>query len=410
MTLNDVGLFYGRNPDGSPDRGALLFEGGQFENAHLTGGASANRFYVNWSHTATVEGLGGNDSFFLNAFTGTGTFQGGEGDDSFVLLATSTASLDGAGVNTLVDGGPGRDTIAATGDVNFVAGDHQLERFLPRTRTTPRTSVINTFDSIESVTLTGGAHANLLDAGQFSGTCTLIGDAGVDNLIASKGGGKLYGYTMVELNAALTAGDHGYTRDNYFLSDGTADAATDTIYATARPGNIVSFRYYQSPTHSGVTYALQDTPDGAGQLVSHAGAPSLHVALGFGRLSVLEGSSAADKLTGNKLPNILSGLGGNDLLVSIGVDVLLGGAGHDSFQGFTPYRFQDLGYTLPNITGIAAIPPVAVNATVISALAHGSATHTSAVAPEPAALPFAIAAPRAEFTWLDPIASIIAAA
>jgi Ca2+-binding RTX toxin-like protein len=390
MSLQDGQLLYSGNDAAHTYAGYFTYPHGQIQTAHLTGGAGDNVFHVAWPYSATVDGLGGNDTFYLNGFTGAGTVNGGEGNDLFILQATSARTLDGAAAAVLVDGGAGQDTVFASGDVDYTLTDTALVRALPKTRGHAQESVANTFSSIEAATLNGGVSANLLNAAQFTGTATLIGDGGIDNLIASRGGGALYGYTT----ALEPAGDNTYTRDNYYLSDGTLDGVVDTIYATNRLGNLVSFRYYRGNTEAGVHFTMPDLANGREQLVTAKGAPDLRVALGFGRVNLLEGSQYADQLYGNKLANIISGLGGDDLLSGIGGDILAGGAGRDRFVGFTPYRYQDLTMSFAGAVVIPSLEPSAL---------HAASLHVSAIQPALAAIT------RDEFTWLNPVATIVAA-
>jgi hypothetical protein len=390
MSLQDGQLLYSGNDAAHTYAGYFTYPHGQIQTAHLTGGAGDNVFHVAWPYSATVDGLGGNDTFYLNGFTGAGTVNGGEGNDLFILQATSARTLDGAAAAVLVDGGAGQDTVFASGDVDYTLTDTALARALPKTRGHALEGITSTFSSIEAATLNGGVSPNVLNAAQFTGTATLIGDGGIDNLIASRGGGALYGYTT----ALEPAGDNTYTRDNYYLSDGTLDGVVDTIYATNRLGNLVSFRYYRGNTEAGVHFTMPDLANGREQLVTAKGAPDLRVALGFGRVNLLEGSQYADQLYGNKLANIISGLGGDDLLSGIGGDILAGGAGRDRFVGFTPYRYQDLTMSFAGAVVIPSLEPSAL---------HAASLHVSAIQPALAAIT------RDEFTWLNPVATIVAA-
>jgi hypothetical protein len=390
MTLQDGQLTYTGNDAAQSFQGSLTLLHGQIQQAHLTGGPGDNLFHVAWPYQATLDGLDGNDTFDLSAFTGHGSVNGGEGDDLFLLQATSRSPLDGTGSGVHLDGGAGHDTISAGGDFNFTLTDTALVRALPKTRAHGVESVTNAIASIEAATLSGGGSANVLNAGAFSGTATLIGGDGIDTLIASKGGGALYGYSV----APEPGGFHIDTRDNYYLSDGTVDGAVDTIYATSRLGNLVSFRYYHGGAGKGVHFILPDSANGHEQLVTAKGAPELHVALATGRVNLLEGSQYADQLTGNKLANIISGLGGDDLLSGTGGDILAGGAGHDRFVGFTPYRYQDLTFVFP---GAVVIPDF-----------HAAAKR--AAAGEAASDLARAIVSRPDFTWLNPVATIIATA
>jgi hypothetical protein len=284
----------------------------------------------------------------------------------------------------LVDGGAGRDAVSAAGDVNFTLTDTSLARALPKVPGHALASVTNSLASIEAATLDGGASANVLDARHFSGTATLIGEGGIDTLIASEGGGALCGYTLSPQGGV----DRTYTRDIYYLSDGTMDGAVDTIYATEHAGNIVSFRYYNAGPR-GVHFLLPDVANGHVQRVSADGAPALEVALATGSLNRLEGSRWADQLVGNTLPNTISGLGGDDLLVAVGRDNLVGGAGHNQSAYLSPATYELLSTAFLCATATSAIEPIA--------------------RAQASAIPWLMAAAPLGLEWLNPAAAIVAA-
>jgi hypothetical protein len=362
MVLSDSALAYQDNTAAHVGHGSISFTGSAVETALLTGGAGANRFQVNgWSHTATVQGLAGDDLFDLSGgFTGTGSFQGGDNNDTFILQSSTDIAFHGAGAGASIDGGAGTDTVTAGGNINFTLKDASLTRTIPKSGHTPASNLVNTLSSIEAATLDGGNRANLLDARQFHGTADLAGEGGIDNILAAEGGGNLYGFHLN--NVAPTAAEMRntllFTRDNFFLSDGTVAGANDAIFATTKLGNILSFRYYNGGSGTGINFVLPDVANGNQQTVSTGAAPAMTVSLSAGRVNTTEGSKFNDHLTGNELANILSGIAGDDVLSAKGADLLFGGPGRDIFTGFTPYRFQNLSYPIPNLGGPAALNPV----------------------------------------------------
>lgn len=104
---------------------------------------------------------------------------GGPGADSFTLTGwTGTGSINGAA---------GIDTIVWEADANFILTDTSL------TMTTGATSASMTLSSVERATLVGGQNDNSLDASNFSGRATLVGNEGNDTLIGGSGADILRG-------------------------------------------------------------------------------------------------------------------------------------------------------------------------------------------------------------------------
>ncbi len=359
--------------DNSPDHLTLVqmeFIGKAVEIAELTGGGSDNRFLVKaWTHSASLSGLGGNDYFDLaGGMSGPGTLLGGEGDDSFLIQSTDAVSVDGFTGDATLDGGNGADTIIARGNVNFILTDTDLTRTIAASKTTPAVVKIVPITGIEAAELTGGSRPNLLDAGLFSGIAKLVGRGGIDNLVAARKGGELIGFEETQPTAAqlkVRAFALFYTRDNYFMPDGTLDSVT-SLFASRKISNAISFRYVQSADPAvGVEYTLQSSSSANSQNAARAAGQQITVELveGTGAFDVLQGSSYADNLKGSSRTNILSGLGGNDSLTAVGTDYLYGGAGVDKLFGPTPFKFQANPFVLPVADGRSPIkvrPPYQV--------------------------------------------------
>lgn len=347
MDLADGSLSYTDNTNHTTDLGKLTFVGSALEAANLTGGAGANRFrFLGFGGTTTAHGAAGDDTFDLSGgFTGTGSFLG-EGDNDTFILQTVDATLTtrliaGAGGGATIDGGAGSDTLQAQANLDMALTDALFTRTIPKTKTTPAQSISNTISGLEHAILGGAASPNLLDARQFSGVADLSGEGGIDNLLASKGGGDLYGYhanaTVSDTKSKL------YTRDNFFASAGNT---TDLIHATKHAGNILSFRY----STSAIKYTMPNT---TGATVAVGG--GLNIELVEGTLNGVEGSIYGDHLTGNNLTDFLIGGKGNDVLRAVGFDYLYGGPGRDTLLGTTPFKYQDLNYPIPNSTGVTAV-------------------------------------------------------
>jgi Ca2+-binding RTX toxin-like protein len=154
---------------------------------------------------AEVFGNGLPNDIDVSGFTGSGgvnMFTAG-GDD---LLTTS-----GGPGNDTIDGGDGTDRLAAFGDFDFKLTDTRLE--------SPGGAGIDTVTDIESVSLTGGAGANLLDASATTKhTTTLVGGAGNDTLRGGALADSLNGEGGVD-DFFGNAGD-----DTLFTQDSLAEA------------------------------------------------------------------------------------------------------------------------------------------------------------------------------------------
>ncbi len=361
------GLAYQDNTTNHAALGFLEFTGNAVELAELTGGAADNRFVVTaWAHPATISGLGGADLFDVSGGLTGGTattpsqLLGGDGDDTFIVQTTVDAAINGLTGTATIDGGNDSDTIVASGNVNFVLKETDLTRSVVAFKTTPASTLTINTSALEKAELTGGVRANLIDAGQFTGTSKLIGKGGVDNLVAGKTGGELYGFDTTLPTAAqlkVKAFALTYTRDNYFVSDGTVSGATTSILAAKKTSNVISFRYFQSNDAAlGIQYTLQLNNSSNTQQVSRVAGQDLNVTVGIngvasGQIDILEGSSYNDRLTGSKRTNILAGLRGNDHLIAVGVDFRYGGPGADTFAGPPSFAFQDRTFAIPGADG-----------------------------------------------------------
>jgi hypothetical protein len=337
-----------------------------FERANLAGGASNNRFTIrDWKHQASLNGLGGDDIFDLLAGLSGGTSSdpsvllGGDGNDTFLIQAAENAAIRGLTGAARINGEAGSDTLTASGDLNFILTSNLFTRTISGGANLAITAV-----NLDVANLTGGFRANLLDAGQFLGMVKLIGKGGIDNLVAGKRGGQLFGFDeIVRRPGQLTktfVKNAAYTRDNYFVADGTVNGTTTTILATKTIGNALSFRYFVSQDlakKSGVRYTLPDVINGRPSPdVAAAGNQTLFVTLtaGSGPMDILEGSSFNDVLQGNRRLNTIIGGAGNDRLTAVFGDPLFGGAGRDTFAGLTLSKSQEGN---PAINGAASARP-----------------------------------------------------
>ncbi len=380
------------------------------EQASLVGGASANLINASGFGGSTtldggagadtlVGGLGqdclfgdaGNDMLFGNA--GDDTLDGGDGNDyvkgqgghDFLMGGTGDDYLRGTqGNDTLVseegndtlDGGTGFDQVRQTVDANQVLTDTQLTGL-----------GVNTLVSIESAYLTGGVHANLLDASAFTrGPVTLVGVEGNNRLLGGAGNDRLVGGLHRDVL------DGGAGNDTLFGSAGTdtlrggdgndflfgqggsgdrliGDGGADTLFW--RPG--FGKDLVVTPDVTDTAYVLGDSRANA-FVVQRAGS-LLRITDGVGRLDVpgaasmqvvITGAAGNDQITFDSLAGLpgtftfwVYGWTGNDLVSAAGADLeasrlvadggddndtvvgaagaagqtLLGGAGDDSLQG-----------------------------------------------------------------------------
>jgi Ca2+-binding RTX toxin-like protein len=141
------------------------------EQAALTGGPSDNvldaRFF---SGTATLVGGGGNDG--LIGGPNRDVLAGEDGDDTLI----------GGDNDDMLFGGAGSDLVAAAGDIDFTLMDLLLIGLGN-----------DALDSIERASISGGDSANLIEAGGFSGSTTLVGGGGNDTLGGGSGSDSLVG-------------------------------------------------------------------------------------------------------------------------------------------------------------------------------------------------------------------------
>lgn len=119
----------------------------------------------------TLIGGPGNDR--LSGGDGNDTIEGGPGDD---LLSPGTGTAE------VLDGGKGTDTLSVSGDGDLTVTDATLAGF-----------VAGTLSRVESLTASGGAGNNRLDAAAFSGAVLLRGDAGNDIIVGGAGDDSMNG-------------------------------------------------------------------------------------------------------------------------------------------------------------------------------------------------------------------------
>ncbi len=268
-----------------------------FSNAVLTGGRNGNQFIVGeWTGTGTINGAGRNDRVVAIADTdmalsnsslvlGTGgtftlvrvefaTLTGGEGENTFTLTGWS-----GKGVIT---GGGDSDTVAVAGESNFKLTNTQL---------VVSNGLNMTLAGISAANLTGGAANNVFTVSGWTGTGSIDGALGTDQIVAVRNTDMLL---------------------------------TDTSFAAVGFGTLGLVAVETANLSGGVS-------------------SNKIIAEGFTLGSVtLKGNAGNDVLIGGTRNDSLDGGSGRDILIGgEGVDSLFGGAGEDILIGGTSEHSDD---------------------------------------------------------------------
>lgn len=239
----------------------------------IRGGGGADTLYGGEGTEETVRGGAGDDILHSG---GEGHYYGDKGNDMFYAGTT-------AGVNEVLDGGKGRDTL----DTTSFAGAYEVNL---RTGDTSFGEIFLNFENITtgagSDTVTATSTDNVISTS--AGTDTIFGRGGDDTIAGGSGGDRLAG-----------------------------EAGKDTLD--------------YSSSGAGVTISLAGNSasggDATGDVIS-----GFENITGSNALDVLTGSNKANRLIGNFGSDTLSGKGGNDVLAGgSGSDTLSGGGGRDVF-------------------------------------------------------------------------------
>ncbi len=286
----------------------LTFTGtGDFDG---TGNASAN----------ILRGNSGNNAFYGAA--GKDTLYGEAGNDE-LFGGASNDRLDGGTGNDTMDGGAGNDIYVIDSANDVVV---EAEKSGTDTLWSSLLSIdLADFANVENVTLLDTAVRAYGDDGNNvlrgnEGNNQLFGGAGKDRLFGGAGADKLYG----------GAG-------NDYLHAGPADEDNEFLYGGAgRDTYIISSSTHRVAENEGdgydvirasVTYNLSWVIGTGTQRVERL------VLTGRDAIDGI-GSSADDKINGNRAENYLFGSGGDDSLYGAsGADTLSGGAGDDRMFG-----------------------------------------------------------------------------
>ena len=181
---------------------------------HYEGHAGADTFNNMSTLPSYADGGAGND--VLMGSKAHDELHGGAGDDK----------LTGRQGDDILDGGAGTDTLIESGDVDFALRNTSLEGL-----------GYDTLSSIEKADLTGGVHANKMDAEFFSGSVTMHGGGGDDIMFGGAGKNYLYGEAGNDLLMGQNDVDHLYggDGDDILVGNGgddwlVGDKGSDTLW------------------------------------------------------------------------------------------------------------------------------------------------------------------------------------
>ena len=343
---------------------------GDAGNDTILGGLGADLIYPGDGNDS-VAGNAGNDVIYGSL--GNDTLAGGADFDRFIELAgsvtlTQTSSKVGTSTDTytgieqvelngtpsadiftltsvnlivLLDAGAGSDTLAYTGEGNFVLSDALL------TRTQGLTTYNLSLTTIESLRLNGGQANDSFDLTAWTKTLVLAGGGGTDTIIAGndvnyalsdtlfiRGALPMIAHSTME-NALLTGGESnnsfdisGWTKTATLSGGGGTDklVIVDNVATTTLTNTLL--------THTGrgnVTLASIEAAD----ITDGAGNNTVTATTFTGELKV-DGGAGNDTINGGAGPSLLLGGLGNDTIKSgPGRTVLIGGEGLDKLTGNT---------------------------------------------------------------------------
>ena len=277
-----------------------IFADGDAGNDSFLGG-SANDTLLGGAGNDTLKGNGGDDS--LTGGLGNDTVQGSAGDDTF------TADPGDDSIN----GGDGADWLFAEGDVNFTLSNSWL------TDGHRSMTGFDQFVSIEGVSITGGEHANRIDANSFKGQTILSGGVGNDTLIGGRGNDTLDGG---DGNDSLT-GNSGDDQLDGVLGNDTLNGGDGHDTLNAGAGNDSALGGNGNDSLSG--------DDGNDTLSGGVGNDVISGGDGNDRLSGGDGNDSMNGESGNDL--IVSGSGNDSTDGGDGADTLNGESGNDTLNG-----------------------------------------------------------------------------
>ena len=211
------------------------FEAGQLSGSSGTETLDASAV----SFPVTLNGVGGGDTLLggggsdsISIGFGDSSLVGNGGNDTLTAISSGNNTLRGGAGNDTLDPGSGTESISGDQDVDLLdVGASLVSATLTPTSLSAEAGsndVAGTLADVERVSLSGGSGANALDAGQWNGQVTLIGNSGADTLTGGSGGDSLNGGAD---NDTLTggAGVDSFTgssgNDGLFTHDGVQETS-----------------------------------------------------------------------------------------------------------------------------------------------------------------------------------------
>ncbi|WP_254506577.1 beta strand repeat-containing protein [Anatilimnocola floriformis] len=341
---------------------------GDAGNDSISGGLGADIIYPGDGND-TVSGNAGNDVIYGSL--GNDTIAGGADFDRFIEMAgsvtlTQTTSKVGTSSDTfatieqveltgtptadvftltsvnlsvLLDAGAGADTLAYTGDGNFVVSDAQLKR------TQGTATFTLSLATIESLRLNGGSGNDSFDLTNWSKMLVLAGGGGTDTIVA----GNDVNYNLSDtlfLRTGLQPIAHS-TMENANLTGGASNNTFDisgwtrtaTLNGGAGTDKLVSSDNVLTTTLTNTSLtrltrgAVTLSSIEAAEIIDGAGSNTVNASSFTGSLKV-DGGAGNDNITGGAGPTILiGGLGDDTLKSGTGRTVLIGGVGLDRLTG-----------------------------------------------------------------------------
>jgi Ca2+-binding RTX toxin-like protein len=271
-------------------------------------GESGNDKLIGAGNDDVLFGSDGDDTLFGGA--GRDTLDGGSGNDLIRGQGSLDALTGGDGDDTL-DGDAGNDRVIESRDVDFTITNNSL------------TGVGNdVLREIESVRLTLGDSANLVDARYFSGGTVIFFHGGDDTLIGGAGPDYAVGFGGNDSLTGNRGNDTLYGSGGRDLLDG--GDGNDQLFGVGSSGDRL---------FGGNGNDLLDGGAGGDRLL---GGPGNDTLLGGDGRDRLGGEGDDDILRGGNDNDTLNGQSGNDTLIGdAGSDVLDGGVGNDGLDGVT---------------------------------------------------------------------------
>ncbi|MEJ6020725.1 calcium-binding protein [Ramlibacter sp. PS4R-6] len=334
---NDV-LSNIQNATGSKNDDTLIGTGGDnnlnggLGNDNITGGAGSD-----W--TAYYDAVGG-----VNANLGTGVVTGGGGNDTLsgienVNGSSSNDTLTGSADDNALRGEAGNDTLDGQGGNDYLTGGSGNDSITGGLG-------IDTADYFYSDT-NGGINVNLA-------TGVVTGAAGADTLVGIENvnAGNFNDVITGDLNANFIQGQGG--NDSIAAGAGAdqvdAGMGVDTVDGGTETDTVIvhgNFATYTVSTVGGDTRLVNAgtgedvTIRNVEQVQFNDGLKTISQILNGGGDLLLNGTPAADSLTGGAGNDTINGLASNDTLVGnggndfldggAGTDVMIGGLGDDTY-------------------------------------------------------------------------------